>query len=156
FSAARSCRSSSLHPLALDHDAAFIVSAALFNDAAFFAWLRALLTDDAAILDPHDALGEWHDPRVMCDHQHGAGRVLRDPRENLHDGVPVLAVERGGRLVCENRGRLADDRARNRDPLLLAARKLARIGLELVQEPHRCQRLFRARNCRRTMLAAYI
>src|SRR5215470_2435349 len=64
------CRSLlSLHPLALDHDAAFfVISAALF--AAALLDVAALFTDDAPILDADDALGERHDAGVMRHHQH--------------------------------------------------------------------------------------
>ena len=46
----------------------------------------------------------------------------------VHDRLAVLAVERRGRLVGQDDRRIADDRARDRDPLLLAAAELARIG----------------------------
>src|SRR5262245_16725410 len=79
-SAARSCRSSSLHPFALDHDAAFVVNIALFNAGALLAAARlrdvALFADDTSILDTDNAFGERHYTRVMSDHQHGAGGVL--------------------------------------------------------------------------------
>ena len=47
-------------------------------------------------------------------------------REHRHDRLAVFAVERGGRLVGQNRRSVADDRARDRDALLLAAAELAR------------------------------
>src|SRR5262249_54123269 len=133
---------STLRPFALDPgplvgDAALLVGAALLGDTALPA--VALLTHDASILDAHDAIGKGHYTRVMGHHQHRTRRVPGDAREHVHDGLSVLAVERGGRLVSEDRRRVADDRARDRDALLLAAAEFARIGFDLVREPDRGQ-----------------
>src|SRR5215470_20100053 len=133
---------STLRPFALDPgpfvgDAPLLVGAALLGDTALPA--AALLTHDASILDAHDAIRKRHYTRVMGHHQHRTRRIPGNVREHVHDGVSVLAVEGGGRLVGENRRRVADDGARDRDALLLAAAKLARIGFDLVREPDRGQ-----------------
>src|SRR6266545_3551227 len=125
---------SPLHPNALGLDTVFFFDVSshvlFFADAAVVAvapsLAAALLADDRSILDANDALGERHDTWVMCHHQHRAGRVGGDLRQNFHDGVSILAVERGGWLVGKDDRCVADDRARDRDALLLAARKRAR------------------------------
>ena len=61
--------------------------------------------------------------------------ILGDLRQQRHHGVSVLAVERRRRLVGENDGRIADDGARDRDALLLAAAELARKRVGLVRKP---------------------
>src|SRR5262249_8987322 len=82
--------------------------------------------------------------------QYAALGIVRDLGQELHDGVAVLAVERGGRLVSEDGRRVAHDRARDRDTLLLAARELAWERASLVPEPDPRQRLlaFDDRACR--------
>ena len=109
------------------------------------------LADDAAVLDMDDPVGERHEPRIVGDDQHAAARVLGDVRQDTHDGLAVLAVQRGGRLVGQDHRRIADDRARNRHPLLFAAAELARIvpGLAGQADPgQRRARLVLARPCR--------
>src|SRR5262249_13829390 len=55
-----------------------------------------------------------------------AEAALEAPHFELH-GLAQLAIERAERLVEEQQPRAEDDGARERDPLLLTARKLARI-----------------------------
>ena len=58
---------------------------------------------------------------------------------HLHVLTQAL-VERAERLVHEQYRRLEDDRARQRHPLLLAARELARIAVGETVQPHQPQR----------------
>ena len=58
--------------------------------------------------------------------------------ENLTTG---LRVKRTGRLVGEQKRRIAGERSRNRDALLLTARELVRHVSRLVAEPHALQLL---------------
>ncbi len=46
--------------------------------------------------------------------------------EEVQDLLRRLAVEVAGRFVREDQGRVVDQRARDRDPLLLPARELQR------------------------------
>ena len=59
-----------------------------------------------------------------------------------------LEVERAERLVQQQRGGFVDERARERDPLLLAAGELPRPALLHPLEAHRAQRI-RRRACAR-------
>src|SRR6476660_4719154 len=57
----------------------------------------------------------------MCDCDDGASFHQR--AETRLDGGLDFAVERGGRLVQHENGRIFQDHARNRDPLALTARE---------------------------------
>ena len=77
-----------------------------------------------------DLPGEAH---LVGDHDHGhalVGQLLHDV-QHLAD---QLRVERRGRLVEEHQLGLHGQRAGDRDPLLLAAGELRRVGVELVVE----------------------
>src|SRR6202035_2497141 len=95
---------------------------------------RPLLDDDAAIDEQHpigDIPGKSH---LMGDHDHRHAVV----GELAHDGKYIadqFGVERGSRLVEQDRLRLHRQRARDGDTLLLAARKLRGIGVVLFGEP---------------------
>ncbi len=73
----------------------------------------------------------------------GASELL-DDGEHLAD---QLGIERGGRLVEEQSLGLERQRAGNRDALLLAAGKLARIGVHLVREADAREQLAGRRFC---------
>ena len=66
-----------------------------------------------------------------------------EPLEQLPQAVTHLRVQPGGGLVQEYHLRVVDQRRRHRKAPLLAAGKLADIGLPLVQQPHRVQQLRR-------------
>ena len=53
----------------------------------------------------------------------------------------VLRIQVSGRLVREQDGRIAGQRARDRHALLLTARELRRIMLDAVRHAHALQRL---------------
>ena len=55
-----------------------------------------------------------------------------------------LQVERAERLVEQQHLGLVDDRARQRDPLSLAARELRRLASAVLGEPHHLERRLRA------------
>ena len=60
--------------------------------------------------------------------------------QRLHDLVRRARVEIAGRLVGEQQARLIDQRARDRDPLLLTARELARRVALAIAEAEQLQR----------------
>ena len=70
---------------------------------------------------------------VVGGHQHGrAGPV--DPVEQPHDVDARLGIEVAGRLVGQQQRRMVDERARDRDALLLAAGELVGVVVELRRE----------------------
>ncbi|EGE59243.1 6-pyruvoyl-tetrahydropterin synthase [Rhizobium etli CNPAF512] len=101
--------------------------------AAFFVDPALMHEDDAAA----DVAGKLH---LMRDHQerHSLGGKLAHHRQNFGD---QFRIERRGNLVAEKCGRPHGERAGNGDALLLAARELIRIGVELVAQPHPLQHL---------------
>ena len=61
--------------------------------------------------------------------------------EHVHDVRAVAAVEVARRLVGEDQRRIVDERARDRDALLLAARELVGVLLRARVEPHELEHL---------------
>ena len=70
---------------------------------------------------------------VVGDDEHGGAGAV-DPVEQLHDPDRGLGIEVPGRLVREQQRRMVDERPRDRDALLLAARELVRIVVDLALE----------------------
>ena len=60
---------------------------------------------------------------LVCDHDDGRA-VLVQAMQNVHNFNAGLGVQITRGFVCQNQRRLIDQRARNRDTLLLSARKL--------------------------------
>ena len=85
-----------------------------------------LVADELALLERDHALAHLVDHlAVVRDHEdRRAGAV--DAVEELHDPDGGVRVEVPGRLVADEERRVVDDRARDRDALLLAAGELVR------------------------------
>src|SRR6185437_8863772 len=64
--------------------------------------------------------------------------------QELHHLVAVVAIEVAGRFVCEDDQRLAGNRARNGDALLLATGELRRVVIQPVRHPHSLESVERA------------
>ena len=86
--------------------------------------------------------------RVMRDHDHRLVVALDRLVQQLKDLVARLRVEVPGRLVGEDDGRLRDERARDGDPLLLAAGELGRPVRAPVRRARRDRAAPRTRPCR--------
>ena len=118
---------------------------------------RAELLDPAAVHD-HDPVGHGHGLfLVVRDVDEGDADLVLDALQLELHLLAQLEVERAERLVEEQHPRTVDERARERDPLLLAARELARLALLEPAEPDELERLAtRASAARRprTLLAA--
>ena len=96
----------------------------------------AAVEHDDAVADP---AGEVH---LMGHHDHGhalIGQRLHDAQHLAHR----LRIERRGRLVEQHQRRRHRERAGDRDPLLLAARKLRRMLVGVVGEADLAQQLLR-------------
>ena len=101
---------------------------------------RRDLLDQAAV---HDGDAVAHGERLFLVVRDVHERRLRARLDLLELELHLLAqleVERAERLVEQERGRLVDERARERDALLLAAGELARLALLHALEAHRAQR----------------
>ena len=79
--------------------------------------------------------------RVVRDHDHRLPELLRRAAQQLEDLLPRRRVEVAGRLVGEDDRRLRDERARDRDALLLAAGELGRPVLAPVGEADALQQV---------------
>ena len=76
---------------------------------------------------------------VRRHHDRRPGAV--DPVEQLHDPDRGVGVEVPGRLVADQKRRVVDDGARDRDALLLTARELVGKRGHLVREPDEVEHL---------------
>ena len=90
---------------------------------------------DPAVEHPHRALGVRGVVGRVRDH-HDARAFLVQPDQDLHDLGAVLGIEIAGRFVGEDQVRLMDDRARDRDALLLTARELPGQVIAAVADVH--------------------
>ena len=90
-----------------------------------------LVADDAAVGELDHAAAHLVDHRhvVGGDHDRRAGAV--DAVEQLHDPDRGLGIEVAGRLVGQQQRRVVDERARDRDALLLAAGELVGVVVQL-------------------------
>ncbi len=61
------------------------------------------------------------------------------PRDQFKNQFPGAPIEIAGRLIGQQHLRLSDERPRQRQPLLLAARKLARTMMSAIFEAHLAQ-----------------
>ena len=84
--------------------------------------------DYAARLHHHDAVGGAHRREAVGDDQGGA--ALHQAVKRVLDETLALGVKRAGRLVEQQDRGLAQNRARNRDALALAARQARAIVAE--------------------------
>src|SRR5436190_2381433 len=96
---------------------------------------------DAAVIERQRAAPDAaNELAVVRGDQHGrAPRV--DLAEQVHDLEREVRIEVAGRLVGEDDHRIVDERARDRDPLLLAAGELHRIRVHPVLQPDPLQHL---------------
>ena len=80
---------------------------------------------DAAIVDDDGALAARGEARIVGDEHERRAHAPVQPENQVDDLLAGLAVEIAGRLIGEQDLGLRRKRPRKRDPLLLAARKLA-------------------------------
>src|SRR5690606_5751194 len=97
--------------------------------------LQRLLVDDPPVEHVDLAVRVIRVARIVRDHadRRAVGVQLGEER---HHRLAVLRVEVTGRLVREQDRRLADQRTRDRDALLLTARKLRRVVAQPVRHTH--------------------
>ena len=74
------------------------------------------------------AVGVLREARVVRDHANGRAAGVQF-LEQIHDRFAVARIEVAGRFVRQKDGRLAGERARHRDALLLTAGELARADV---------------------------
>ena len=85
--------------------------------------LRGAFLDDAALVHHRDPVGHGHRLFLVVRHINGGDRqAALQVADFLPHLDPQLRIQIGKRLVEKQDARLDDDRARERHPLLLAAR----------------------------------
>ena len=104
--------------------------------------------DDATVAHRHDAVGPRGEARLVRHEHDGRAAVGRQRGEELDDLVAARGVERAGRLVGEQQAPGPDDRAGDRDALLLATREVVGIAVELLVETDGVERVDRLRRAR--------
>ena len=90
---------------------------------------------EAAVGQEQDAVGVGGGDRVVGDHDDGLAEVVDDVAQEGEDLAAGPRVERAGRLVGEDDLGPRDERAGDRDALLLAARELGGPVAQAVAEP---------------------
>src|SRR6478736_9422399 len=85
------------------------------------------LLDECPLLEMEDLLGARGGLRIVGDDQDRLSELVVQAAEERQDLLRALGVELAGRFVEEDEGRIGDDGARDRDPLLLSAGELARV-----------------------------
>ena len=103
-----------------------------------------LVGDDAAVTEadePRAVLGDVH---LVRDEEHRDAALLVQALEDAHDLDARARVEVAGRLVGEQNRRLVDERARDRDALLLTAGELVRHVVIARAQAHRVEHRERA------------
>ena len=128
-------------------------AAAADDDRAVAGRARDPLVGDAAVADVDDAVGPLGRSGVVADDEGRAVRLadeLGDQRQHLARG---RRVELAGRLVGDQERRPARERRAERDPLLLAARELARMRVAAVAEADALEQLVGPRITRGAGLA---
>ena len=108
--------------------------------SAFRRFATGVLFDDAAVAEADDACPVLGDVVLVRDQQDGDALLGIQALKDAHHFDARSRVEVAGRLVGENQRRLIDQRARNRDALLLPARQLIRMMVRALAEAHRFQR----------------
>src|SRR5262245_58958435 len=98
--------------------------------------LRSRLAEEVVLLRVLDDLAAVHEDHAVCyllreahlvrDHHHGHS-LLGELNHHVQDLIDHLGVERRGRLIEQHRDRVHRQPARDRDPLLLSPRELARV-----------------------------
>src|SRR5258707_4240006 len=91
------------------------------SDAGFLGFFY-----DAAVEEVNGALGEVGVALVVRDHADGCA-IAMQVAQQFHHGFTVLGVQVSGGLVSHQNERIADQRARHSDTLLLTSSKLRRI-----------------------------
>ena len=101
--------------------------------------------DEHAVADAQDAFRLRGDAVVVRDEQHRHPVLVAHAAEQVEDLRAGLGVERAGRLVREQQPRPVRERARDRDPLALAAGERRRIAVDPLAEPDLDEQLARPR-----------
>ena len=105
-----------------------------------------VVRDDLAVAARDDARSVLRDVVLVRDHQHRDAALEVQPLEDPHHLDAGARVEVAGRLVGEQDRRVGDERARDRDALLLTAGQLIRVMIGALAEADR-RRALPSRAC---------
>src|SRR5262249_50290434 len=109
--------------------------AAAPDDDRLVARMPPRLLADTAVADRDRAVGDLSRIRVVADDHRRAVELSRELGDQPVDDRGVGCVELTGWLVREQHARAVRKGGADGDPLLLAARKLARVRVGAVLEP---------------------
>jgi hypothetical protein len=85
------------------------------------AGVDALSRVDATVRHPIDSVEAVQHSIIVSDDDDRGFPFPAQPSQEIHDGLTALGVQRPGRLVGQDDGRVVDHRARHGESLLLAA-----------------------------------
>src|SRR6185503_2899766 len=86
-----------------------------------------ILLDEHALLEMNEPVRLLRGLRIVRHHDDRLAQVVVQPLEQPEDLLGGRAVEIAGGLVGDDQRRVRDQRTRDRDALLLPARKLVRL-----------------------------
>src|SRR5262245_41551711 len=89
---------------------------------------------DSAVVHMRDAVRVMEHARVMGHDNHRPTRFYGMPGQQLHDGLTALMIKSRGGLVADDDARLMNQRAGNRDALLLSTRQRRRQKVDSIGE----------------------
>ena len=98
----------------------------LDRPATRLAGSRPLVGDDQAVAHRHHAIGIGGDVRRMGHDDDGDAALAIELHQRFHDLMRGARIEIAGRLVRQQQARIVDQRAGDRDALLLPAGQLRR------------------------------
>src|SRR5262249_41950132 len=104
---------------------------------------HATIRNPLSVTECHDSSAVLRDVDLVCDEYHGDSTLAIQALENPHDFDAGCRVEVPGRLVGQYDRRVVDQRARDRDALLLSARELIRMMIGAVAQAHELEHLLR-------------
>ncbi len=93
----------------------------------------------------HDPRGAARELEIVGHDHEGRSRLAVEREQQVRHRAPSLAIEIAGRLVREEQPRAAGERARDADPLLLAAGELRGIVIHAGSEAHPREQIAGAR-----------
>src|SRR6267154_3598945 len=105
------------------------------SDAGFLGFFY-----DAAVEEVNGALGEVGVALVVRDHANG-GAIAMQVAQQFHHRFTVLGVQVSGGLVSHQNQRIADQRARHSNTLLLTSRELRRIMAQAMSHADALERV---------------
>ena len=114
-------------------------------------FVTSVSASDVAVAERDDAFGVGGDVGLVRDEHDRDAAFFVELRKRRMTSCETLRVERAGRFVGEDEARVVDERARDRDALLLSARELVGVMVRALEQMPTIVEL-----CERDRCAAFV